>query len=94
MDSQDAHTKHGHDASFLPFLQVELVDLCRWQDQHPEIESDIDGRMREGHGRQVNALTRMSTIPSEPEIAERLALVQVDNDKCDAYNDIEDVRRP
>lgn len=51
MHSQNTNPKHGHDAGLLSLLQVEFVNLRRWEHQHPNIYRNIQSGVCECHAR-------------------------------------------
>lgn len=93
-DSHNTQRKHNHNLSLLPLSQIQPQHLRDGQSQHPRIERDIDGGVRDEHGVDINTISRVAAVPAFPSVAEGAALVQVGDGEGETKQEIEGLGAP
>ncbi|KXH37339.1 hypothetical protein CNYM01_01352 [Colletotrichum nymphaeae SA-01] len=93
-NSHDTQRKHDHNLHLLPLSQIQPQHLRNRQPQHPHIERNIYGGVRDEHGIHVNTVPRVAAVPALPGVAEGAALVQVRDGEGEAEQEVEGLGAP
>lgn len=102
MDSDCSHnskeyadTEHGEDAELFVERVVQLVELCKRQNQHPHIQRDVNPTVSQPRVVEVqDDTTRLLILPALPNEPSRLSLYQTEEEKDEAHEKIECERAP